>query len=72
MNPIPEQIIEKRILRTPEAAEYIGLTASTLEKMRLHGDGPGFIRLTKKAVGYDIKTLDNWIDSRKKLRSTSE
>jgi hypothetical protein len=30
----------KRVLRTPEAAEYVGLSASTLEKFRLSGEGP--------------------------------
>jgi predicted DNA-binding transcriptional regulator AlpA len=32
----------KRVLRTPEAAEYVGLSASTLEKLRLTGNGPAF------------------------------
>jgi predicted DNA-binding transcriptional regulator AlpA len=29
-----------RNMRAPEAVEYIGLSASTLAKMRLRGDGP--------------------------------
>ena len=52
----------KRILRTHEAAEYIGLAGSTLEKMRLTGDGPAFIHLGGRAIGYDIKDLDDWLD----------
>ena len=44
----------RRILRTPEAAPYVGLAPATLEKMRVTGDGPRFIRLGGKAIGYDM------------------
>ena len=59
----------KRIRRTPAAAEYVGLSASTLEKMRLAGEGPTFIRLSGRAVGYDIRDLDEWLDEQR--RSTN-
>ena len=61
----------KKVLRTPGAAEYTGLAVSTLEKMRLTGDGPEFIRLSTRAVGYDIEALDRWLESRRR-RSTSD
>ena len=63
--------MQRRILRTPDAAGYVGLAASTLEKMRLTGDGPEFIRLGGRAVGYDLKSLDAWLDARRCL-STSQ
>jgi predicted DNA-binding transcriptional regulator AlpA len=63
--------METRILRTPDAARYLGLTASTLEKMRLYGTGPHFIRLGARAVGYSVSDLDSWIENRRR-RSTSE
>ena len=62
----------KRILRTPEAADYIGLSPSTLEKQRLTGEGPNFLRLGGRAVGYDIAALDEWLDQRRQdTESTS-
>lgn len=61
----------RRILRTPEAAAYCGSAASTFEKFRLSGNGPAFIRLGNRAVGYDIGDLDHWIDSQRHW-STSE
>jgi predicted DNA-binding transcriptional regulator AlpA len=61
----------KKVLRTPGAAEYTGLAVSTLEKMRLTGDGPEFIRLSARAVGYEIEVLDRWLESRRR-RSTSD
>ena len=55
-------VATKRILRTPEAARYIGLSPSTLEKLRLTSKGPQFVRLTGRAVGYDIRALDDWVE----------
>ena len=56
----------KRVLRTLEAAEYVGLAASTLEKMRVTGEGPRFLRLGGRAIGYDIKDLDAWLDGQRR------
>jgi predicted DNA-binding transcriptional regulator AlpA len=63
--------MQRRVLRTPEAAQYIGLSPSTLEKMRLVGSGPPFVKLGPKAVGYGITDLDEWLKSRVRL-STSD
>ncbi len=57
----------KRILRTEEAAEYVGLAPSTLEKRRTTGDGPKFVRLGGRAIGYDIRDLDAWLDGQREL-----
>jgi predicted DNA-binding transcriptional regulator AlpA len=59
----------RRILRTPGAADYTGLSASTLEKRRLSGDGPPFIRLGVRAVGYDVGDLDAWLDAQREDRA---
>lgn len=56
----------KRIRRTPEAAEYVGLSASTLEKMRLAGEGPAFIRLGGRAIGYAVEDLDAWLEEQRR------
>ena len=55
----------RRILRTQAASEYIGLSVSTLEKRRLSGDGPRFVRLGGRAVGYDVRDLDAFVDASK-------
>ena len=52
----------RRILRTIEAATYVGLSPSTLEKYRTAGSGPRFVRLGGRAVGYDVHDLDEWLD----------
>jgi len=59
------------VLRTPDAARALGLGVPTLEKMRLRGDGPPFVRLGVKAVGYRVADLEHWLESRT-TSSTSE
>ena len=64
-------MVSKRILRTPEAATYLGLAVSTMEKKRLDGTGPTYVRLGGRAVGYDKADLDAWLDSQRR-GSTSD
>jgi predicted DNA-binding transcriptional regulator AlpA len=58
------------VLNTPEAAQYVRLSKPTLERLRLHGDGPRYAKLAG-AVRYRKADLDAWIESRL-IRSTSE
>jgi predicted DNA-binding transcriptional regulator AlpA len=60
----------KIILRPPEASAYLGLSVSTLAKLRVRGNGPPFVKLGQRAVGYTREALDNFIDART-LASTS-
>ena len=64
--------MDKRVFRTPEAASYLGLAASTLEKLRLTGGGPRFLRLGGRAVGYDIKDLDEWLNAQRANSDASD
>jgi predicted DNA-binding transcriptional regulator AlpA len=60
----------KRILRTVEAAAYLGLAPATLERKRSTGDGPEFLRLGGRAVGYDVAALDRWLDEQRRSERT--
>jgi predicted DNA-binding transcriptional regulator AlpA len=61
--------LPKRKLRVPEAAHFLGLSKSTLDKLRLTGGGPAYLRLGRRVV-YDPQDLDEWVVSRKRV-STS-
>jgi hypothetical protein len=60
----------RRMLRAPAAADYVGLSISTLNKRRLTGDGPVYTK-QGSVVTYDIADLDSYIDARKRV-STSD
>ena len=49
-----------RILRTIEASQLLGLSPSTLEKLRCLGGGPKFAKLGPRAVGYFPDDLLEW------------
>jgi len=57
-------------LRTKDAASYIGLSKSTLEKMRVTGGGPVYSALGRTVV-YEVGDLDAFVEARKR-HSTSE
>ena len=59
-----------RALTTLEAAAYCGSSASTLEKYRVFGCGPVFVKIGRR-VAYRVEDLDSWIAANRR-RSTSE
>ncbi|MGB5183599.1 MAG: helix-turn-helix domain-containing protein [Xanthobacteraceae bacterium] len=60
----------KRLLTVAEAATYLSLSASTLNKLRVKGGGPRYTKFGGKIL-YDVRDLDQWIEAHKR-RSTSE
>jgi len=48
-----------RVLKTPDAAVHLGLSARTLEKHRCFGTGPTYRKLGGRIV-YAIVDLDAW------------
>jgi excisionase family DNA binding protein len=60
----------KRLLTVAEAATYLSLSASTLNKLRVSGGGPHYVKPCGKIL-YDVKDLDQWIEDHKRS-STSQ
>ena len=58
-------------MRTPEASRYLGISESTLNKTRLTGNGPPFVKVTPRAVAYRKADLDAWLEARL-CQSTSD
>lgn len=69
--PNPESLLEQDRLDTVQAAFYIhpGFSPRTLEKYRLTGDGPKYLKLGRR-VYYRKADLDDWLNSKSK-KSTS-
>jgi predicted DNA-binding transcriptional regulator AlpA len=58
------------VLNTKEAAKYVGLSKSSLDKLRIYGGGPLFIKVGARVV-YDKVDVDAWLAS-KKVANTSQ
>lgn len=63
--------MQTKNLRAPAAAEYLGMSPSTLAKMRLRGDGPIYMKAGPRVVLYDLADLDAWLESCRR-KSTSD
>ena len=59
-----------RLLRTQEAARFLGISIRTLEKHRTYGTGPTYRKLGGRAV-YSVEDLQTWAD-RGLVPSTSD
>jgi excisionase family DNA binding protein len=59
-----------RRLRARKAAEYLGVSDSTLAKWRMRGDPPSYRKLGRVVV-YDQADLDRWLETCRRT-STSE
>lgn len=64
------QAHQRRLLDTFSAAAYLSLGKSTLDKFRVTGGGPRFIKIGRRVL-YDPADCDEWVAQRK-FASTSE
>lgn len=62
--------MEVLVVDTQGAALRTGLSVATLEKKRVHGNGPPFLKLGR-SVRYRLADLDEWM-ARRLVASTSE
>ena len=54
----------KRFLNTREAADYVGLSPKTLTRQRVTGEGPRYIKRSKRVM-YEVVDLDTWMEERR-------
>jgi excisionase family DNA binding protein len=52
-------------LRVTEAAEHLRLSKSTLDKLRVYGGGPTYMKLGRTVI-YAQDDLDAWMASRRR------
>ncbi|WP_438749174.1 helix-turn-helix transcriptional regulator [Pararhizobium sp. O133] len=50
--------------RTPQAAAYLGVSKSLLDKLRCYGGGPIYAKLGSSVI-YSAADLDAWISSKR-------
>ena len=54
-----------RKLPVSEAARFIGLSKSTLDKLRISGGGPTYLQLGRRVL-YDVAGLEAWLTSKRR------
>lgn len=68
----PKAELPPRLLRTPDAARFLGISIRTLEKHRTYGTGPTYRKIGGRVV-YAVDDLQAWsaIGARKSTRDTN-
>ncbi len=59
-----------KVLRENDAAKVLGISARTLQRLRLDGDCPAFVQLSVGRIGYTETALADWIESRTVVPTT--
>ena len=65
----PGALRQGALLDVRQAAAWLGLSKSTLDKMRCYGIGPRFIRATSRAIRYDPRDLHDFAAARRQATS---
>ena len=68
--PSPPKPVFPRVVTSKVAAQIVGLSESTLAKLRLNGNGPLYCKLGRRGV-YRPADLEQWLQSRT-VRDTSD
>jgi hypothetical protein len=58
-----------RKLPTREAAAVLGVSVSFLNKLRIQGGGPVFIKIGRRVL-YDPRDLEAWSDARRRTNTS--
>lgn len=58
------------ILNADDASQKLGISKSTLAKMRLDGTGPAYSKLGRRVV-YRVEDLEDWVKANR-FQSTSD
>lgn len=60
-----------QLLNEHDAAELLGYSVRTLQKWRVVGGGPKFVKVSARSIRYRVKDLLDWIAERT-ISSTSD
>lgn len=59
--------MERQLLTTKEAADYLSVSAAFLERDRWQGARIPFVHVGARAVRYDIRELDDYISQMRRM-----
>ncbi|MCU0826929.1 MAG: helix-turn-helix domain-containing protein [Tabrizicola sp.] len=52
-----------KLMKTPEAAEFLGVSPEVMFEWRQKGEGPPFLHITARTLRYDRDDLIEWARS---------
>lgn len=65
-------ILGERLLAPRQLAEALNVTTKTLERWRMTGDGPPYIRVSRKVVRYRLSDVESFLAGRVATSTATE
>src|SRR3546814_18154722 len=62
---------DQSLLNVRDAASFLGLSKSFLDKARIRGDGPNYLKLGPRVL-YRTEALQSWLAARERLHPSQE
>jgi predicted DNA-binding transcriptional regulator AlpA len=62
---LPPELAGKRVLQSPRAAAFVGLSYRQWKRLRAEGKTPPTIELGPRTYGHTLESLLAWIEARK-------
>src|SRR3546814_3336257 len=62
---------DQSLLNVRDAASFLGLSKSFLDKARIRGDGPHYLKLGSRVL-YRTEALQSWLAARERLSTSQE
>jgi predicted DNA-binding transcriptional regulator AlpA len=56
--------LQDTVLNERQVAAFLSVGMSTLQRWRSQGQGPSYVRLSTRRVGYRVSELHRWLASR--------
>lgn len=66
---MPAEIADSPLLTPDEAAAFLRSNSRTMERWRVIGDGPAFVKIGRR-VAYRLDDLETWIQQRRHTHTT--
>jgi predicted DNA-binding transcriptional regulator AlpA len=61
-DPLADPAFLDRLINETQAAEMFGYSVSALQNWRVRGNGPRFVKPSKRNIRYRIRDLIAWVD----------
>lgn len=59
--------MEERIIRLKDVVKQVGLSASTISRLRESNDFPKPVKLTPRIIGWKLTEINEWLESKDRL-----
>lgn len=56
-----------RIIRLKEVTKHVGLSPSTITRLRNNDEFPKPVQLTPRIIGWKLSEINEWLESKKRL-----